>query len=97
MAMYPNMEVIHNNFEGVVNLGMDVVYPVIASDKTIYDLFNNFNNDLYFIDNTIGVHWYNGSSHSKHYVNNFDTMKNNDSTISKMIEKYDIHSNSILQ
>lgn len=95
MAMYPNMGVIHNNFKGVVNLGMDVVYPVIASDKTIYDLFTNFNNDIYFTDNTIGVHWYNGDSHSKYYTNNFDTMKNNDSTMSKMIEKYDIHSNSV--
>jgi hypothetical protein len=96
MAMYPNMNLIHNSFENVVNLGMDVVYPVIASDKTIYNLFNNQENDIYFTDNTIGVHWYNGDSHSKNYVNNFDTMKDNNSTISNMIKKYDFHSNSVL-
>lgn len=96
MAMYPNMNVIHNSFENVVNLGMDVVYPVIASDKTIYNLFNNQENDIYFTDNTVGVHWYNGSSYSKNYVNDFDRVKNNNSTISNMIKKYDFDSNSVL-
>lgn len=98
MRMYPTLDVIRNQFgdKSISNLPMEVVYPIIASEKTIYDLFFNDNIKDYITDNTIGIHWYNGDKISKDYLNNFEENSKNGSIISNLIEKYDINSYSLL-
>ena len=77
---------------------MSTVYPFNSSEKEITEIFFG-NKDIgnYIKEDTIGIHWYNGSNISKEYLNNYEENKNNNSIISKLIKEYDINSHSILQ
>lgn len=98
MSMYPKLEKIKTKFNNFANLSMSTVYPFNSSEKEIREIFFG-NKDVgnYIKEDTIGIHWYNGSNISKEYLNNYDENKNNNSIISKLIKEYDINSHSILQ
>lgn len=96
MKLYPTLDKIKMMYNNVSNLPMEVVYPILPSDKTITDLFTSNNIDNYFTDKTIGVHWYNGDRITKEYLNNFESRKDDNTIISNLIKRYDIYSDSLL-
>jgi hypothetical protein len=75
--------------ENIVNLESSVFYSY--NHLNIDKIFNS--NDLSFLtDNSIGIHWYNGSDISKSFTNNyFENTKNINNVISLIIEKYEIN------
>jgi hypothetical protein len=71
----------------ILNIPMEIVYPF--EYISLYKLFNDINLDM-IKDNTIGVHWFNGSDISKNFNNEYDHKKKNlNNTITKLIELYE--------
>lgn len=71
----------------ILNIPMEIVYPMDHS--TIDKIFNSVNLDM-IKDDTIGVHWFNGSDISKKFNNDYNpNEKNLNNTITKLIELYE--------
>lgn len=66
----------------ILNLPMDIVYAY-KPNSDIYDMF--FGDKDNTTENTIGLHWYNGSFMSKEYQNNFEKYRRNASVVSRAI------------
>lgn len=64
------------------NLPMDVVYPYLPNQDIEEMFFGKIDKTT---PNTIGVHWYNGSSTAKKYQNGFEEYRKNGSIISRLI------------
>lgn len=67
----------------VFNIPMDIVYPYTSDPKDIEELL--FGSQDKTTENTIGIHWYNGSPLAKKYLNNFEKYKDNGSVISREV------------
>lgn len=91
MRMYPNTNSLltkHQNIN-VSNLPMDVVYSY--DDSKINKLFNSIEDDL-ITNNTIGIHWYNGSDISKKFNNSYDPKDENiNNVLTNIIKKLNLN------
>ena len=72
----------YNLFKDCIIINNDVVYPYMWDQPQI--LF--FTNNDYVADNTICIHWYNGATYSRKYINTFD--RNNIVPDNCVFEKY---------
>jgi hypothetical protein len=82
-TLYPSIDNIDMDIK-LKNISMDVVYPYRDGDINI--LFNEI--DLNKLkEETIGVHWYNGSRISKIFNQNYDQTNNNiNNTITEILK-----------
>lgn len=78
---FEELQTAYNDLK-ILNLPMDIVYPYLPNSD-IYEMF--FGEIDKTTENTIGLHWYNGSFVSKEYNNNFELYRNNGSPMSKRI------------
>lgn len=77
---------LHNLGQYIILLPNSVIYPYLYT--TLKRLYNDKQADLH--ENTIGIHWYNGASDTKIFINSY--FKNhsiyNDSFFSKLIQDF---------
>jgi len=85
---YGSFQGIHSTYPqfSIVNLPMDIVYPYLPDNKDIEEML--FGKTDKTTEDTIGLHWYNGSPIAKKYQNGFDKYKENESVISKLVKDY---------
>lgn len=82
--MFADFHVIRQSYPESKIINVDVVYPYSSDAPDIQEMF--FGSDDRTAEETIGIHWYNGSPIAKKYQNNPKFM-DNQSVISKYIKE----------
>ncbi len=82
--MYPDISDMRRKHKeaNIENLYMSVIYPYI--DFYLAEIFEDTDRTE---NDTIGIHWFNGSPIAKRYQNEFDTRKDDNSFISKKVRE----------
>lgn len=81
---YPKEVDLFYEFPNTKNIHMDSFYKI--NHENISDLFNENKINL-ITDDVIGIHWYNGSSISKSFNNQYPESSNIDCTINEILKK----------
>lgn len=85
MHMFPKWSDILQKYPGseVINLPVDMIYPYGSHIEDLEQMFNGTVDKV--TEETVGIHWYNGSGVAKSYQNRFESSRLNNSPLSKRV------------